>query len=73
MDVIELIAQTGGTLGLAIFAIWMLNRVWELRLEESKRNARCEQQRTDQVRQALRSNTRAMVRLIEMVERLEKE
>ena len=72
MDIVELIAQTGGTLGLAVFAIWMLNRVWELRLEEAKRNALCEQQRTDQVREALESNTKAMIRLIEMVERLER-
>jgi len=72
MDIVELIAQTGGTLGLAVFAIWMPNRVWELRLEEAKRNALCEQQRTDQVREALESNTKAMIRLIEMVERLER-
>lgn len=71
MDIVNVIAQTGGTLGLAIFAIWMLNRVWELRLEEAQRNAACERQRGDQVRQALESNTKAMTRLIEMVERME--
>jgi len=71
MDIVNIIAQTGGTLGLAIFAIWMLNRVWELRLEEAQRNAACERQRGDQVRQALESNTKAMTRLIEMVERME--
>jgi hypothetical protein len=70
MDIVELIAQTGGTLGLAVFAIWMLNRVWELRLEEAQRHADCERQRGDQVRQALDSNTKAMTRLIEIVERL---
>ena len=51
----------------------MLNRVWELRVEEAKRNAKCEQQRSDQVRMALDSNTAAMVRLVEIVERLERD
>lgn len=70
-DIITLVAQHGGLLGLSVFAIWMLNRVWELRLEEAKRNALCERDRADQVRQALEGNTKAMVRLIEIVERWE--
>ena len=72
MDVIALIAQTGGTLGLAIFAIWMLNRVWELRLEEAQRNAECERHRSDQMRESVDRNTEAMTRLVEIVERMEK-
>jgi len=71
MDIVNIVAQTGGTLGLAVFAIWMLNRVWELRLEEAKRNAACERERTDQVLQALEHNTEAMTRLSEIVKRLE--
>jgi len=71
MDIVNIVAQTGGTLGLAVFAIWMLNRVWELRLEEAKRNAACEAQRADQVQQALERNTTVMTRLVEIVERLE--
>jgi hypothetical protein len=72
MDIVNVIANTGGTLGLAVFAIWMLNRVWELRVEEAKRNAECEQQRADRLREALDRNTTAMTRLVEIVERLEK-
>lgn len=70
-EVVELIAQNGAVFALAIVTFWMLNRVWELRLEEAKRNAQSERDRTDQVRQALESNTKAMVRLVEIVERLE--
>ena len=36
IGIITLIANTGGTLGLAIFAIWMLNRVWSNYLEAEK-------------------------------------
>ena len=48
-DIVTLIANTGGTLGLAIFAIWMLQRAhkdheakWEeekARLKEERREA----------------------------------
>ena len=72
MDIVNIVAQTGGTLGLAVFAIWMLNRVWELRLEEAQRNAACETQRAESMQQALERNTTVMTRLVEIVERLEK-
>lgn len=70
MDIVQLIAQTGGTLGLAIFAIFMLNRVWELRLEEAKSNAASERERADQMRDALDRNTQVMTRVVDLVERL---
>jgi len=64
-DVITLIAQHGGTLGLAVFAIWMLNRVWELRLEEAKRYADELHQVQQEVREALDRNTEAWTRMME--------
>lgn len=36
-SIITLIAQQGGTLGLAIFAIWMLNRVWQDKIAMTER------------------------------------
>jgi len=64
-DIITLIAQHGGTLGLAVFAIWMLNRSWELRLEEAKRYADDLRQMQQETREALDRNTEAFVRLLE--------
>lgn len=72
MDIVELIAQTGGTLGLAVFAIFMLNRVWELRLEEAQRHIDCQKLMSLQVREALDRNTEVMTRLVGIVERLER-
>ena len=37
-DIVTLVAQNGGVLGLALFAIWMLNRVQEDRLKQSERH-----------------------------------
>lgn len=68
MNIVEIIAQTGGTLGLAIFAIWMLNRVWDLRVEECERHAAAEERRADDLRDALERNTQVMTRLVEIVE-----
>jgi hypothetical protein len=78
VDIITLIAQTGGTLGLAIFAIWMLNRVWELRLEESKRASQLRIEEKERYAQDLREmncemkdvierNTEAWMRMMERV------
>ena len=36
MDIVDMVASAGGTLGLAVFAIWMLNKVWQDRLQEQK-------------------------------------
>lgn len=36
MDIVSLITQTGGTLGLAIFAIWMLERAHRERLRDEQ-------------------------------------
>jgi hypothetical protein len=67
MEVIDLVAQHGGTLGLAIFAIWMLNRTWELRLEEVQRYAADLQDMNCEMRQVIERNTEAWMRMMERV------
>ncbi len=64
-EIITLIAEHGGTLGLAIFAIWMLNRTWELRLQEATRYASELRQLQQQTREALDRNTEAWVRMLQ--------
>jgi hypothetical protein len=61
-QVISLVAQHGGTLGLAIVALWMLNKTWEARVDE-------EHTRTEQVRQALERNTEVLSRLCARLEK----
>jgi hypothetical protein len=68
-SIVNLVAQTGGLLGLAVFAIWMLNRVWESRLDEAKRNAREILEMRNETRDALNRNTEVMTRLCERLER----
>lgn len=68
MDIINLIAQHGGTLGLAIFAIWMLNRVWDLRLDEVKQHAEDIRTMNCEMRLVIERNTEAWIRMLERVE-----
>jgi hypothetical protein len=67
MEIIEVIGSTGGTLGLAIFSIWMLNKVWELRLEEVKRYADELKQMNCEMKEAINRNTEAWVKMMERV------
>jgi len=69
VDIVALVANAGGTLGLAIFAIWMLNRVWELRLEEARRNATAEREGREAVQEALNRNTDVLRELCLKLER----
>lgn len=68
MEIISLVANTGGTLGLAVFAIWMLNRTWEVRLAEAKKYAAELEQLHGETLDALQNNTAAMTRLCERME-----
>lgn len=64
-QVATLIAQHGGLLGLSVFAIWMLNKVWEARLEEAERHAKAEYEMRIAVLDALNRNTKALAELRE--------
>jgi len=68
MDIVELIAQHGGTLGLAIFAIWMLNKAWELRLEEAERYADELREMNREVREVIDRNTKVFLRMLERID-----
>lgn len=63
-SIVELVASSGGTLGLAIFAIWMLNKVWELRLEEAQRYAEQLLDMNCQLRDVVTRNTEAWMRMM---------
>jgi len=67
MDIAQVIAQHGGTLGLAIFAIWMLNRTWELRVEEVQRYAERLEQMNCEMRNVIERNTETWMRMMERV------
>ena len=68
-EMIALIAQSGGLLGLSIFAIWMLNKGWEARLAEEKRHSAVESQTRQQMQDALNRNTEVMTRLCERLDK----
>jgi len=64
-NVIGLVAQHGGLLGLALFAIWMLNKVWEARVEEAKANAEEKAVQRQELLEVVKANTAVMTRLCE--------
>ncbi len=68
-QLIPLIAQTGGLLGLSIFAIFMLNKVWESRLDEARKNAKDIADQRREVLEALQRNTEVITRICERLDR----
>lgn len=52
---------------MAIFAIWMLNKAWELRLEEVQRYAEELKDMNCQMRDVIERNTKAWMRMMERV------
>ncbi|MBU0491321.1 MAG: hypothetical protein KKA73_13570 [Chloroflexi bacterium] len=68
VDVVAMVANTGGTLGLAIFAIWMLNRVWADRLDAEKRRVIEMEALRSETLNALKNNTQAMTQLCERMD-----
>ncbi len=64
-QMVKIIIEQTTPIALAIFSMWMLNRVWEARLSESNRHA----QEIDELRRetllALQQNTAAVTRLCE--------
>ena len=67
-DLITLIAQTGGMGGLAIFAIFMLNRVWGDRLQSEKQHGDHLNTLLTVIQDALNRNTEALTRLCERLD-----
>jgi hypothetical protein len=69
LNLLTLITQAGGTMALAIFAMWMLNRVWEDRVKSAERYATDLRAMWDQMRTVIEENTTAIVRLTENLDR----
>jgi hypothetical protein len=57
--------KEGGTVALAAVALWMLNRVWNERLLEAKRNNEALQMLTSQLQKAIEENTRVIAVFLE--------
>jgi hypothetical protein len=68
-DIVTMVAQTGGVMGLALFSIWMLNKVWEARLDEAKRYAADVAEQRRELSDAVNRNTEAMTRLCARLDR----
>ena len=64
-NIIDLIAQTGGMTALAIFAIWMLNRVWADRVAAAERYAESLRRLHGETRSVIERNTEVIARLLE--------
>ena len=69
VDIVTLVAQTGGLLGLSIFAIWMLGKVWEARLDEVKRHAETIGAFRRELLDALQRNTEVITRICERLDK----
>ena len=68
LGIIDTVIQQGGIFGLAVFAMWWLNRVWGQLLETEKRHGEERERLWDMTRQALERNTEAMTRLAEKLQ-----
>ena len=72
----EILFNAGPWAGLAIFAIWRLDRAWQLRLEAEQRNSEIEKRHSEEIEalykqslQVIQANTEAMTRLTERLKR----
>ena len=73
--IIELLTQVGGPSAVAIFAIWVLNRVWSERVTEAQRYASRAEEREERLvvlmtrtLDVLDRNTETWVKLMNRVE-----
>ena len=72
----EIIFNAGPWAGLAIFAIWRLDRAWQLRLEAEQRNTETEKRHSAEIEalykqslSVIQANTEAMTALRERLDR----
>lgn len=63
--VMSIILEQASPLALAIFSMWMLDRVWNARLHEATRHAEQIDETRKETLQALQENTAAITRLCE--------
>jgi hypothetical protein len=72
VSIIQWIVQQAGMAGIAAFALVMLNRVWESRVEAEKKRADEINQMRSELLGALERNTKVITQLVERFERLDK-
>jgi len=65
VDIIKLVAEVGGTLGLAVFAIWMLRDQMQRRVDDQKARTAEEKTRIEEERTARAVERVELVRVIE--------
>ena len=65
---VKVLFEQSAPVALAVFAMWMLNRTWEARLEEAKRHADEIGEQRRELLLALNRNTEALTRLCERAE-----
>jgi len=63
--IMSIILEQATPVALAIFAMWMLDRVWNARLAEATRHAQEIDEMRRETLQALQANTEAVTRLCE--------
>lgn len=63
LDVALKVLDAGGTLALAVFAIWMLNRVWADRVAAEQRHAEQVREMWQQMQTVVQNNTQAITEL----------
>ena len=68
VGIIDIIVQQGGLFGLAVFALWMLNRTYQDRLKVEDRHAQEIEEMRRATMEALNRNTEAMIRLTERLD-----
>ena len=68
VDLVKLITENGAVVAIAVFAVFLLNRVWEARHKDAQQYSEQIKSLYNEVTQALKSNTEAITRLTAIVE-----
>jgi len=66
-QVVRLIVEQSAPIAMAIFAMWMLNRTWESRLQEATRYALEITEQRRELIEALKGNTEALTKVCQML------
>jgi Na+(H+)/acetate symporter ActP len=66
-QVVKLVFEQSAPLAMAVFAMWMLNRTWESRLQEATRYAQEIAEQRRELVDALKGNTEALTRVCQML------
>lgn len=66
-QVMKLVFEQSAPLAMAVFAMWMLNRTWEARLDEANRYAQEITEQRRELIEALKGNTEALTKVCQML------